>query len=238
MGIQDFPSSRVETDWICCICHGSAPTNLVSHGGQGDKHPIHRGCVLTWLERSNRCPSCNVEIAFYRILPWIEKFNSPILQAGIGVLFTAAAWKCRLSSLAAIGLVLQSGAVHQALVNEERRTDVAREINALCQDLLHSFSHEKFAHLNAVVATRPKYWRIFSPWVSFEERNMKLFGVKSLLQAVERDLLINQMIRLYRTAAGMLAIFFAAKSLPRMHSEGLVRIALKCFAEWTIHRRL
>ncbi|MBX7067588.1 MAG: hypothetical protein K1X28_10200 [Parachlamydiales bacterium] len=245
MTVWYLPCNKIENDWICGVCRGSEQTDVVAHEGSGEKHPIHKSCLLRWRRYSNLCPNCKVETITEQIFPRLEKFeqqlyrfctrkNWQLLVTGLGSILSLTACVSKLPGVAGLGFALQSIGVHEALIDEAPRTEVVRQIDALCKEILSRYSAEKLTLLDRLARSSSKYRNLLLPWIEMEDCKMRLFGVKNLRDAVEKDLLINRVLRIYRNATGIAALLIAGKYCPRIFTQGMLStILLHCIWEWS-----
>lgn len=62
-----YHTFKVDDNYTCPICwqtgEDDASGPFVSHGGNGDHHPVHRDCVRESINfNGQKCPSCRADI--------------------------------------------------------------------------------------------------------------------------------------------------------------------------------
>lgn len=71
---KDIPSrARFSKRHVVNIKKKAPDIIMVAHTNGGEKHPIHFVCLKPYLERTNRCPSCNEICDDSKITPWHQK---------------------------------------------------------------------------------------------------------------------------------------------------------------------
>lgn len=74
MQVQFNTYQPIDLAKICNVCHDPIKNSIsVAHTGDGQMHPIHRKCLIKWLEIKEICPTCRVEVDVDSVFTWKDK---------------------------------------------------------------------------------------------------------------------------------------------------------------------
>ncbi|MEI6242004.1 MAG: RING finger domain-containing protein [Chlamydiota bacterium] len=76
----------------CAICHDFLEkSEVVVHGGNdGEKHPVHKNCIMEWVKRNPSCPICRARVTGNSLFSWKERALIVIKNTMVIVLVLAA----------------------------------------------------------------------------------------------------------------------------------------------------
>jgi Ring finger domain len=57
-----MPVSTINDTCSICLDSMTPDQELISHKGQGEKHPWHKECIIPWLKNHSTCPVCREEL--------------------------------------------------------------------------------------------------------------------------------------------------------------------------------
>lgn len=67
----------------CNICFDPIKDKVsVAHSAGGEKHPIHKDCLIKWLKINEICPTCRVKVDVNSVLTWKDKAIVQLKLAG------------------------------------------------------------------------------------------------------------------------------------------------------------
>jgi len=239
----DYPLVEPTPDWACRICTNEDPKvkgGTVAHK-EGEKHPIHRDCLLDSYQWSTLCPDCRADTDVSSLIPLMDKcrlagsriyhylpdlydkaknwVRNPIQQEYLGFACMTVGALARKYSMLSAGMGIQSFALHQAIALGGPQIGLARRVRQLTEELISDLDKgrgvqsRRISELKNMISFQAPYYADLLKWVDSSEREVVLNGLKSTHKLANCVVYGDMIIRIWRAGLGIGALYYGAKSL-------------------------
>lgn len=79
--VSFYETKNCQVSDLCGICKDPLSTGtVIAHNNGGEKHPLHKRCLIDWSKFNPSCPCCRAPIDADSLLSWKDKFIQRITE--------------------------------------------------------------------------------------------------------------------------------------------------------------